>query len=372
MRLESAQGLKQQLLQDIIVPFTATEAFAVGARALNTVPRIHRSIAIGVAPHNGEFRIAVRLQRPTLVDSPIVEQLTRQASGEIDIRLIGRVDKRAKRRSTARGNDGRADRSGTATRSAPTRGDRSRRSGPTVSAQATHPWYQLDARPLLIGASIGHFKITAGTTGAFVRRGTTVHVLSNNHVLANEDQAKTNDWILQRAPYDGGKQPAQRVARLKQWVRLKPTGTNFIDCAIAAIQPNLAYDAGRLRELVSNTDRQLAGVATDPLDAGDFVHKVGRTTGPTKGRVTAFDVDNLVIGYDIGNLRFDNQIEIEGTGRTSFSDGGDSGSLIVNESMHAVALLFAGGDQGGTNGLGLTYANPIQRVLRDLKATLLF
>ena len=40
--------------------------------------------------------------------------------------------------------------------------------------------------------------------------------------------------------------------------------------------------------------------------------------------------------------------------------------------MQAVALLFAGGDQGGSNGLGLTYANPIQRVLADLKATLLF
>jgi hypothetical protein len=348
MRLESAQGLKRQLLRDVIVPFTATEAFAVGARPLDTVPRVHRSIAIGVAPHNGEFRIAVRVQRPSLLGSPIVERLTREASGEVDVQLIGRIDKRpAARRVNSR---------------RPSR----------ATAQATLPWYQLDARPLQIGASIGHIKITAGTTGAFVRRGTAVHVLSNNHVLANEDQAKTNDWILQRAPYDGGKQPAQRVARLKRWVRLKQTGTNFIDCAIAAIQPKIDYDAGRLRQLVNNADQKLAGVATNPLDAGDFVYKVGRTTGPTKGRVTAFDVDNVVVGYDLGNLRFDNQIEIEGTGRTSFSDGGDSGSLIVDESMHAVALLFAGGDQGGSNGLGLTFANPIQRVLSDLKATLVF
>jgi len=36
-----------------------------------------------------------------------------------------------------------------------------------------------------------------------------------------------------------------------------------------------------------------------------------------------------------------------------------------------VALLFAGSDVGGSNGLGLTYANPVHRVLRDLKATLL-
>ena len=37
MRLESAQGLKQQMLQNVIVPFTTTEAFAVGALLLWTV-----------------------------------------------------------------------------------------------------------------------------------------------------------------------------------------------------------------------------------------------------------------------------------------------------------------------------------------------
>ena len=37
-----------------------------------------------------------------------------------------------------------------------------------------------------------------------------------------------------------------------------------------------------------------------------------------------------------------------------------------------MALLFAGGDSGGSNGRGLTYANPIDQVLSNLKATLLF
>jgi hypothetical protein len=345
MRLESAQELKQELLQQIIVPFTTTETFAVGARPLDAVPRVHRSIAIGVAPHNGEFRVAIRLQRPSLADSPIVERLTREASGEIDLRLIGRIDKRG---STA-----------------------SRATASTRAQRAARPWYQLDARPLLIGASIGHFKITAGTTGAFVRRGTAVHVLSNNHVLANEDQARANDWILQRARHDGGRQPAERVARLKQWVRLKPAAANFVDCAIAAIQPAVAYDAGRLRQLVNDTDRKLAGVAADPLDAGDIVYKVGRTTGPTKGRITAFDVDNVVVAYDAGNLRFDNQLEIEGAGDDAFSAGGDSGSLIVEaQARLGVALLFAGGDVGGSNGQGLTYANPLRAVLNALEVDL--
>jgi hypothetical protein len=33
-----------------------------------------------------------------------------------------------------------------------------------------------------------------------------------------------------------------------------------------------------------------------------------------------------------------------------FSRGGDSGSLVVDADNKAVALLFAGGDQGGANG----------------------
>jgi hypothetical protein len=99
---------------------------------------------------------------------------------------------------------------------------------------------------------------------------------------------------------------------------------------------------------------------------------VGRTTVATEGRVTAFDLDNIVVNYDVGNLRFDGQVEIEGAGEQVFNDGGDSGSLIVDQDMLAVALMLAGTDFGGSNGRGLTYADPIHRALYDLGARLLF
>jgi len=87
--------------------------------------------------------------------------------------------------------------------------------------------------------------------------------------------------------------------------------------------------------------------------------------------VTAFELDNVVVGNDLGNLRFDNQIEIEGAANEAFSAGGDSGSLIIEaDTCLAIALLFAGGDTGGSNGKGLTYANPIQTVLDTLKIDL--
>jgi hypothetical protein len=103
----------------------------------------------------------------------------------------------------------------------------------------------------------------------------------------------------------------------------------------------------------------------------DNVEKLGRTTGHTKGTITAFEVDDVIVEYEIGNLRFNNQIEIEGAGSRAFSDGGDSGSLIFTSAgQHALGLLFAGSQQGGTNGRGLTYANPLENVLSALNAEL--
>jgi len=367
MRLESAQGLKQQLLKEVVEPFVilasrlrgrgkpaakawglAREpiAFGVSARPLDTVPKIPRSIALGVARQEGEYKLAVRVQRPSLVESPLMEHLTRQARGEVDVRVVGRIDKRTGARRAARSSKS--------------------------AAAASVPWYQRNTRPLSIGASVGHVDVTAGTIGAFVRRGNTTYLLSNNHVLAKEDQARAGDRILQRAKYDGGREPSERVARLRFWIRLKQTSANFVDAALAEIDKGVRYNASRLRGLVRGEDGKLIGLGPAFTDEGETVFKIGRTTGATGGRVTAFDLDNVIVNYDKGNLRFDGQVEIEGVGNAAFSDGGDSGSLIVNARMEAVALLFAGGDRGGSNGLGLTYANPLRHVLKDLKATLLF
>ncbi len=114
----------------------------------------------------------------------------------------------------------------------------------------------------------------------------------------------------------------------------------------------------------------MTGVAAAFLEAGGKVAKVDRTIGLTRGRVTAFKLDNVVVGYDLGNLSLDNQIGIEGVGADPFSQGGDSGSAIVDEELRVVALLFAGGDQGGANGQGLTYANPIHKVFDVLAVEL--
>lgn len=163
-----------------------------------------------------------------------------------------------------------------------------------------------------------------------------------------------------------GKRVRTPIAALDRFVRLLTNKTNFVDCALATPRKAIGFDAHTLTGLGT-----LPGTRANPLDTGATVAKVGRTTDVTRGRVTAIELDNVVVGYDIGNLRFDNQIEIEGAGQASFSQGGDSGSLIVDGDSRAAALLFAGGDQGGSNGQGLTYANPIAAVFDALRVDLL-
>jgi hypothetical protein len=137
---------------------------------------------------------------------------------------------------------------------------------------------------------------------------------------------------------------------------------------LGALVAGIEFDHRTLRGLGN-----LSGLGSEFLDTGAAVAKLGRTTGLTRGRVTAFELDNVVVGFDLGNLRFDNQVEIEGAAEDKpFSRGGDSGSLIVDADRRAVALLFAGSDVGGSNGLGLTFANPIRAVLDALEVHLMF
>lgn len=111
---------------------------------------------------------------------------------------------------------------------------------------------------------------------------------------------------------------------------------------------------------------KINGLRTEPLDVGETVYKVGGTTGLTRGRINAIEVDNPIIGYDRGDLEFDGQIEITPEGNEPFSLGGDSRSLIVDDQLRAIGLLFAGND------VDVTYANPIQSVTKALNVQLLF
>jgi hypothetical protein len=213
------------------------------------------------------------------------------------------------------------------------------------------------ARPAEGGYSVGHFKITAGTIATCVydilAEGSTnppVHgkgipsryyILSNNHVLANSNDAALGDPILQPGPFDGGTAPTDIIARLNRFVPIEFEPTipreqhrNLVDAAIAE---------GAFHDL----DREIYWLGyvrgwrrKQNVTVGMPVYKTGRTTNFTSGRITAISA-TVDVGYGNGRIaRFKDQIIT-----TNISAGGDSGSLVatlVNNTPAAVGLLFAG------------------------------
>ncbi|MGH7556339.1 MAG: hypothetical protein ACREMD_00875 [Gemmatimonadota bacterium] len=231
------------------------------------------------------------------------------------------------------------------------------------------------ARPAPLGFSVGHPAITAGTIGARVTKNGNVYVLSNNHVLANGNDANIGDGAIQPGDFDGGSDPADRIGTLAEFQPINFSGgVNFIDAAIAI---STTADLGNATPTddaygtPSSTifgDANSDGVFDDTSDLlGVNVQKYGRTTELTTGQISEIDVSvevcyEVVFIFCTKSALFQDQIAI---GSATFSDGGDSGSLIVtNDSgKNPVALLFAGSDTR-------TLANRIDLVLNEFGVTI--
>jgi hypothetical protein len=244
-------------------------------------------------------------------------------------------------------------------------------------------------RPVPGGVSIGHYLITAGTLGCVVRdRATnTKLILSNNHVLANSNQAREGDPILQPGVADQGSVENDMVARLSRFI---PISFNIEPptCEIAkgfvAISNRFAKFLGSRHRLIAqkvNTEAvnqvdaavamPIQGVeileeileigiigGITPAKLGMRVRKSGRSSGFTTGLITVLDA-TVDVNYGDMDARFEGQIITSG-----MSAPGDSGSLLVAESaLLAVGLLFAGSEQ-------VTIYNPIQNVLDQLQVLL--
>ena len=235
-------------------------------------------------------------------------------------------------------------------------------------------WQPSRRRPLMLGTSVSHHQVQAGTLGAFVTLADgTIGVISNNHVLAGVNKGKPGDPIVQPGKSDGGKAgDDDTIGTLLRFIPLVSDAPNEVDCAVASLNPALAPSN---QVVVGDGDPplQVTGMATEELFGDDAVWKVGRTTGLTNGRVFAVEVDNFTVNMGTSwspfRCRFDNQVQVYAEDR-AFAGPGDSGSLLVDHDGKAHALLFAGSATGGPTGTGLATFNPLVLVLEKLDATL--
>ena len=233
-------------------------------------------------------------------------------------------------------------------------------------------------RPSPIGVSSGNQRLTiihqqlyctVGTLGARVTDGTNVYALSNAHVYALEGSktsgtvqaGSTGDKILQPGRVDMVAQACGSASEIdaavigKLWsfvpVEISRKANNTVDAALALVSTAAV-----------GTATPVGGYGTPATTTvvpslGMSVQKYGRTTGLTKGTITGVNA-TVLIKYDEGQARFVDQVVVTGSG--AFSDGGDSGSLIVTQNGNfPVALLFAGSSSS-------TIGNRIDSVLGAL------
>ena len=222
-------------------------------------------------------------------------------------------------------------------------------------------------RPAPGGVSIGHHAITAGTFGVVVTDAQSDRrlILSNNHVLANSNDASPGNAIYQPGPIDGGT-AADTIALLERFIPIDfgKGGCLPLPLFLKSRQQANLVDAALARPLsdgdISDSILEIGLVSGIlPATLGMAVKKSGRTTGLTHSSIQVIDA-TVQVQYGEGRLATFNDQLITGP----MSQGGDSGSLVVDEEEDAaVGLLFAGSNE-------VTILNKISNVTQLLGVTI--
>lgn len=274
-------------------------------------------LSVGISQGDGpdDYRVAVRISRHGYRVDTLNQVLSRHAPGVIDLRYVGRI-------------------------------------------------FPVGVAPMVVASgesSVSHYLTGTGTIGCPVYDRSTgaPMLLSNNHVIALENDAVVDDAVIDPGADDGGRPDTSTVARYARCVSLDFSGeANRVDCAVARLAPGVTLK-------MPAATGYLYDPTLGPAQAlkKSVVKKLGRTTGLTTGVVTAVEMGRFFVDYQNGPAAFEGQIEVTGLSG-AFAAHGDSGSLVVNDRGAAVGLLFA------VSETGVAYVNPIGPVLAGLDVRL--
>lgn len=322
-----------------------------GAQAEALVsPKTEARLSVGYSQKSSkDYQLELRLQRPGGKAQKQAEQYKDQAKGEANIEIIPLVEIPS-------------------------------RTAALENKEATSP-LRTSKRPLHIGLSVGPSSGGSGTLGAFVvdEEGTE-YIMSNNHVFSMMGQLKKSEPIYQPGSSDQRLlRDSDSIASLFDSIVLAKNRRNSIDCSIAALIEDMDHD---LNTIPTGLGYPMDGepiVAVESigdveLGKDEAMCKIGRTTGFTEGRLSAVALDNVTVRTPIGNLIFDNLLEITWPStKQPFSLPGDSGSLVFTKKGRlGIGLHFAGGTKVvGKEKIGVSFSCDLPSVLKALGVTLM-
>jgi hypothetical protein len=232
----------------------------------------------------------------------------------------------------------------------------------TALASAQTIYQQDQPFPIKLGTSGGNVNdrskafCCSGTLGALVTKGGTQFILSNSHVLGRSGTATVGEDISQPGMIDTGCAVAANNI-VADFVNSPAPGTNNVDAALASVRTGAVTTTGEILGI------GVPSSSTATPTVGRGVAKAGRTTGLTCGTIGSVNTD-VSVQYQSGcnqgkkfTVSYQDQVVMNSS---TFSAGGDSGSLIVtSDTRQPIALLYAGSSS-------TTIGNPIQDVVAAL------
>lgn len=228
-----------------------------------------------------------------------------------------------------------------------------------------------DVRPLQGGIAMGNDKAQGayGTLGWFARLAdNSLVILTNKHVLYDETLA-TDTSVNKAAQAFYSKSCCCECGVVGQ--SIIGIKNNTVDCAIATING----DIGTSLRITNDSTTQVFKVTGTAQAVIGNAKKIGARSIFTKGQIVHIGDAAAAVTDSAGTtivVHPDQLIIIPAAGETyehengkkAFSNGGDSGSAILDDNNKMVGLLW-GGD-ASSNSVKLTFANNIDKVVTAL------